>query len=337
MSLYTNTNFDMTKYFNPYRVNMEHNDIFIKGIPFVFMTTPMLNLTKENMAASDFLGYLYNSGERNRRILRHLSGVLGTWSPEAQCATSDTLIPIVTNTAISIDIKDTAARTKEVGETFYGYKQIYPGSTVDSIVGDEISIKYLENDDLPIIKMHKAWLEYIEGVRRGIFIPSKDAIDNGYIDFLCSIYYFLTDFSGEKIIYWAKYTGCAPLIVPYSGLGGDFNVHDIPDVTINYSYCHKADFDFSIIRDFNKVSTKNIVGTEFNYRNLNKSGSEKMPSISNDSVVKKETWRPYTISDENSFYSLTVDRMNDGKGFTSPKIVITKDDNGAKTPKLQWK
>ena len=253
--------YDLVKYFNPYRVNNASNDIFVKGIPYIFMTSPMLNLTKENLAADSFLAYMVGSTE-NKNILGNLTftpydfvdtsvdSVLGS----NITTRSHRFMRIVTNTALSIDIKDTVARTKEVGETFYGYKQVHPGSLVDSIVGDEISIKYLEQSNLPIIKLHKAWQTYIENIRRGTFLPSKKAISDGFIDYMSSIYYILCDFDGETIKYWAKYTGVTPLNVPYSALGGELNSHEIPDITINYLYCYKEDMTMGVLRDFNRLS-----------------------------------------------------------------------------------
>ena len=246
--------------FNGRRLINDDLSFFVKGIPYVFMTCPVLNLCEANVTVDSFLGYMATSTDQNKYLLKCLtyseSSLTDSLYGQLGTGAGFNLIPIITNTAISIDIKDTVARTKEVGETFYGYKQVHPGSLVDSIVGDEISIKYLELSNLPIIKMHKVWQDYIEKVRRGIFIPSERALSDGFIDYMASIYYFLCDFDGTTIKYWAKYTGVAPLNVPYSSLGGDFNSHEVPDVTINYSYCYKEDMSVAILRDFNRLALR---------------------------------------------------------------------------------
>jgi len=240
--------------FNFQRLQNDNINFFVKGIPYVFMTGPVLNLCEANVSTDSFLTYMATSTNENKEILRHLTNENYTDTLFGDLGGKNCdLIPLITNTALSIDIKDTVARTKEVGETFYGYKQVHPGSLVDSIVGDEISIKYLEMTNLPILKMHKAWQDYIEKVRRGQFIPSRNALDDGFIDYMASIYYILCDFDGETIKYWAKYTGVAPLNVPYSSLGGDLTSHEVPDITINYSYCYKEDMSVAILRDFNRI------------------------------------------------------------------------------------
>lgn len=247
--------------YNPYRINLA-NDVFVKGIPYVFITTPPLNLTKTNIEADTFLSYMCHSSRENQSVIASM-----TYSPLTDDLYSglgnipnQRFLPLLTNSVLSIDAKDTVARTKEYAETFYGYKQVFPGSIVDSIVGDEISIKYQEWANIPVIKTHKIWLDYMEKARRGQILPSKLCLKDKFIDYASSIYYFLTDFDGETIIYWAKYTGVAPLNVPYSGLAGEINSHEIPDVTINYSYCYKEDMNPAIFRDFNKVTNADFGG-----------------------------------------------------------------------------
>ena len=273
---------------NARRLGSDNINFFIKGIPYVFMTCPVLNLCKTNVMSDSFLTYMATSTDENKEILRHLTHKdFVDEDMYSGLSSSNKLIPLVTNTAISVDIKDTVARTKEVGETFYGYKQVHPGSLVDSIVGDEISIKYLELADLPILKMHKVWQDYIEKVRRGSFLPSRQALADGFIDYMSSIYYILCDFDGETIKYWAKYTGVAPLNVPYSSLGGDFNSHEIPDITINYSYCYKEDMSVSILRDFNRITLGNneegIANLVWGVNNVAEPGG----SGKSDSIINK--------------------------------------------------
>lgn len=247
-----NQDIDFFTQYNVYRNHIDKHDPFVKGIPMIFVTTPKLNFEDVNINSDAFLTYLKTY---EPDILKSLT----TLTSNPVGSFNSPFIKILTNTCLSIDSKDTVARTKETGETFYGYKQTLPAAIIDSLLGDEISVKYKEFKDLPIIKMHKAWLEYTEHIRRGLFIPTEHAVKNKYIDYLSSLYYFLLDFDGETILYWAKYTGIAPLNVPYSSLSGDINDHSIPDITINYIYSYKEDMNPSIFRDFNKTVFK--VGT----------------------------------------------------------------------------
>lgn len=322
--IFTNRVFDEVNYFNPWKVNMEYNDIFVKGIPFVFMTTPPLNLTEVNVQSDSFLTYMCNSSTENLNIARHMTNRVFTDDLFGALSSSTSrMIPLVTNRSLSCDTKDTVSRTKEVGESFYGYKQVHPGSLVDSIVGDEFSIKYLESANLSIIKMHKLWQDYIEKIRRGSFMPSKKSIEDGYIDYMVSVYYILCDFDGETIKYWCKYTGVTPLNVPYSNLGGEMNAHDIPDVTINYQYCFKEDLSPAILRDFNRVVTNDEGSTNLKWFKGKDSSDS---SVSNKSLITKRTETYEGDNGGNFFYEKTLQTGFEG-GLT-PKIWSQKNPNG---------
>lgn len=331
----TSREYDIINNYNPYRVHLDGNEIFVKGIPYVFMTCPALNLTEQNVNTDSFLSMMCRSSKENLSIMKHLTNSTFTDPLVSELGScSNRLFPLVTNTALSIDIKDTVARTKEASESTYGYKQVHPGSMVDSIVGDEISIKYLEQQNLPVIKAHKVWQDYMENIRRGRFYPSKKAIDNGFIDYFVSIYYFLCDFDGETLLYWSKYTGVAPLNVPYSALGGEFNSHEIPDITINYSYCYKEDMSPAILRDFNRL----ILNTD-SCSNLNwMSGRDTSDSSVVDQTpisFAKNTQLVDGTQDENYYnywYNQTIKQGY--KGNLKPKIFAS---NVGDTKKFQLK
>jgi hypothetical protein len=221
------------------------HDVYVKGIPYAFITTPKLNLAQENVDRDNFLIYMQNF---EPELFRALTTFNSTVSP---------FIKILTNAFRGIDGKDLASRTIDIGETFYGYKQTLPISIVDSQVGDTVTLHFEEFKNLPIVKLHKLWVEYTEKVRRGSFQPSSDAIQKRYIDYVCSIYYFVLDFDGETILYWSKYTGAVPISVPYGSLVTDGKEHDIPELSVEYIYSFKEDMDPGILSDFNKVAMLN--------------------------------------------------------------------------------
>lgn len=49
-----NQNINELNYFNPYRVGDPYSDALVKGFPILFVTTPVLNLSKKNISNSQF-------------------------------------------------------------------------------------------------------------------------------------------------------------------------------------------------------------------------------------------------------------------------------------------
>ncbi|WCS68341.1 hypothetical protein Goe21_02310 [Bacillus phage vB_BsuM-Goe21] len=269
---------DIIKEYDVYRRgDPKDHDVLVKGIPYIFITTPKLNLDKLNTRRDSFLMYL-------ETLEPDLFNALTT-----NGKTVSPFIKILTNAFRGMDGKDLAARTIDVGETFYGYKQTLPISLVDSLVGDTTTVKFEEYKSLPIIKLHKAWVEYTENVRRGTFSPSKDAIKKRYLDYVSSIYYFLLDFDGETILYFSKYTGAVPISVPYANLATDGKEHDIPEISVEYSYSFKEDLDPAILMDFNKVATLDSEALRYSTEGSNKGV---IPYTTNDLL-------PYNFTESN--------------------------------------
>jgi hypothetical protein len=268
---------DLLRQYDIYRKsNPIDHDVYVKGIPYVFITTPKLNLSEENVNRDDFLIYMKHVEPDLFKLLT-TSGT--TVSP---------FIKILSNAFRGIDGKDLASRTIDVGETFYGYKQTLPISIVDSQVGDTVTLHFEEYKTLPITKLHKLWVEYTEKVRRGTFEPSQDAIQKRYIDYVSSIYYFVLDFDGENILYWAKYTGAVPISVPYSELVTDGKNHEIPELSVEYVYSFKEDMNPAIFSDFNKVAMLNAEAMRYT---TERAGDGFIPYTTNDLF-------PYNFTEE---------------------------------------
>jgi len=237
--------------FNSARIE-ENDEPFIKGIPYIFFTTPFLNLSKDNLQVNSFLSYLLQYESEFLGLLSY-----GGIASSDGAFTTSPFVKILTNKFKNMDAKDTTSRSKTINETFYGHRQIIPSTYLESINGDEFSITFAENSDLQITKLHKIWLEYIELVRRGDIVPSQSTINGRYIDFYSTVYYFLVDFDGETIKYYSKYTGVAPLTIPYSSFSSTVGESPSPvELNINYVYCYKEDMDPSILFDFNYTSLK---------------------------------------------------------------------------------
>ena len=242
-NFFSNNNFNALKNFNPYKLIDDNNEVFNKGIPMVFITSPHMNLTSDNIGRDGF--FLYVNATRPD-LLKSLS------FPH----TSRPFIPIVSNQFKGISIPSTQTTAREVNETFYGYRQNLPSTTVNSVAGGELSITYAENKYLDIVSLHKLWLDYTEFISRGIMRPSDLMKRKRMIDYTASIYYFLLDFDGETIQFYSKYTGCSPSAVPYDYFSSEVAAPELSDVSIDYLFSYKEDLDPDILLDFNITSLR---------------------------------------------------------------------------------
>lgn len=243
---YATEDIDLIDKFDIHKLAVRQKDPYMKGKPYMFMTTPKLNLCKENNSRDSYFEYMKTNYPK-------LMGSL-TYDATSEFCTASPFIKLLSNNFIGLDGKDLAAKTTDVGETFYGYKQTLSGPYIDSIVGDMINVRYVDTKFLPVIQLHKLWMDYREHVGRGLMSPTQETINTGEYDFLSSLYYFVTDFDGSTILYYARYTGIVPVSNPYSALISNYReAHDIPDISVEYAYSYKEDMNPDILMSFNKL------------------------------------------------------------------------------------
>lgn len=250
-------------HYNLLRIGAPSTGLGVKGIPVAFITTPLLNINSINVKQNDFFAYLsannpyvlnslnyqgYGSGDFNDgqgTIYKNGNILHKTTSP---------FIKLLTNRFVSIDIKDTQMETKDMGQTFYGFKQRLPTTYINTVNGDDFSMTFQETKDIKILQIFKAWVEYIEAVGRGTMISSPRARLEKVLDYTASVYYFVLDLDGTTILSYHRYTGVVPLNVPYSSMQkavGDAT--DPIQIPINFSYSYKEDMNPHILSDFNMV------------------------------------------------------------------------------------
>ena len=317
---YGNKDIDLIKNFDIHKFAVREKDPYIKGKPFMFITTPKLNFSDANVNQETYFAHM-------KQNFPKLMGCL-TYDSNGGLATSSPFIRLLSNNFIGLDGKDLVAKTTDIGETFYGYKQTISGPYIDSVVGDMINVRYVENKYLPITHLHKLWMDYREHVGRGRMVPTEATIEKGEIDFLSTLYYFVTDFDGETILYYARYTGIVPVSNPYSSLVSNYREsRDIPDLSIEYAYSYKEDMNPDILLSFNKLS--NYTPSELeNVENQTK--SKHIPSA--DEVNR--LIQPSSIEQHEAFAKEWY-----RTDYTLPIIAVTKKDNNVDSidPKAKYK
>lgn len=219
-----------------------------KTFPHVFFTRPDLNIIKSdgtltNQAKTDDL-YLY-VWNNNANILKSLTQFYST---------NHQFNTFIHNNAKSFEVSDEFIKPTDHGETFTGNKLQYGKSDIESRSAGEFSITYVDDANLNVYKMHKLWVDYISKVYRGHFYPRDDYKFNKTLDYACAAYYILCGPDGETILFWSKYYGVFPTNIPSSTLSwSKGSVLGNPEMSINYSYSFKEDFDPIALAEFNEL------------------------------------------------------------------------------------
>lgn len=243
----------MTRY-NRFRIGFA-DDQLTKTFAHVFFTRPDLNIFEpgsdynlvlnSQTSVDPLFTYLY---ETDVNILASLTRRLST---------KHDFNFFLSSKSGSFELNDEELTTVEHGETYTGHKLKYGKHTIASRTAGSFSINFTDDDDLRVYKMHRAWVEYIAKVYRGVFKPHNEYARNRILDYPVSAYYFLCGADGETVIYWSKYTGVFPSSVPNSTLSWTKgNVLNMPEYSIQYQYSWKEDFNPLSLAEFN-LNSKN--------------------------------------------------------------------------------
>ena len=236
---------------------------------YVYFTRPDLQLNMQEArnlggsasSISGMAGSIVNDGITSARISTMAANLLKSHSVLMGYLMGDkgegnhSFIPIFTHCCTGIDIPDEVLETMEYGETFTGWKFIYGMSMNKSKTAGTVSVNFEDDNKLSIYKMIKMWCEYIDAVWRGEAAPKSEYIRLHVIDYAISIHYFLTDNTGENIIFWSKYTGCFPTSVPSSTFSDKLgDMISNPSYNISFAYSRKDDCNPIHLAEFNHLS-----------------------------------------------------------------------------------
>lgn len=170
----------------------------------------------------------------------------------------------LSNFASSFSLNDEFIENGSYGNTFIGYKIAYGRNNVDSKTSGSFTVTYSDDRNCHIYQLHRLWVEYINGVYRGSILPLGYNVLNKILDYVSAVYYFLTAEDGETIIFWSKYYGVFPTVIPasqYSWAAG--NVISNPTLDIEYQYSFKEDFNPYTMLEFNYNSRVDVNGTKY--------------------------------------------------------------------------
>ena len=248
------------------------NDALQRGFAHVFFVRPDCNiltsgmkLTK-NIQNKQIFSYAF---KKSPQLVKEL--VINNGS------THDFMLSL-SNKATSFSPNDEYINTDTYGESYTGYKIAYGKGSGESKTAGTLSINYKDDREGHVLLLHRLWIEYINGVYRGVIIPKTSTILDKILDYGASCYYIVTAEDNETIIFWSKYYGVFPTNIPsdqYAWSHGNFVRPE--DITIQYMYSFKEDYNPMAIVEFNRNSR--VYGTGATYaKTFNKSMNQVGPS-----------------------------------------------------------
>lgn len=254
----------LSREFNNFFINRKPpNDPAINGFNYLFFTSPDLPLSQAAFANKNIKYNVPEALAVNGRYLKLPSegdSIYSTAMVHTLSGEGNVWMPFFTNRAASAPGAAQELATIDYAETWNKYKIVLGTTTKDTRIGGTFGLELYEDQNLTTSKMLNLWIDCIEGEYLGDVISSYalasdfGAIQNMYIDNMCSVYHFAVRPDGKTLIYWAKYTGVFPLTKPYDvfqSKDGEPNI--IPTVQANFQFSYKEDMEIAILREFNSL------------------------------------------------------------------------------------
>ena len=180
---------------------------------------------------------------------------------EADVDKSHPFINILTNRKVSnIDMPNIQAEDIETGQNFYGTRIKYRRGTERADEEADFSVEFEDTKYLEIYLLFKIFDEYEKCKWYGqVTPPDSWYIENKVLHDQIAVYKFVVGEDGESIIYWAKYTGVYPVVIPrdvFSDIPQDGHLK----LTVQFRAMFVEDMMPNIISDFNAISAPNGIG-----------------------------------------------------------------------------
>ena len=232
------------------------NEYLGKSFSHVFFTRPDCNLLTDkgkltsNIEDSQLYLYTYNTSPELLQALCH--------NGQNSLNKSNHFMMFLSNQASSFSLSDEYINKDSYGKTWVGDKIAYGKHDIESKSAGDFNISYTDDKRLHVYQLHRLWVEYISNVYTGIFNPKLEYQKNRIMDYASSVYYIMTDETGEEIIFWSKYYGVFPTTIPSNQYSwGKGNPLNSPDIEISYQFSFKEDYNPLTLLEFNEDACVN--------------------------------------------------------------------------------
>lgn len=223
---------------------------------YVFITKPDLCLVQSDGVAQPILAkvpFFKDTISRYPEVANQLQ-----YSVDAQRPFMNILSNSLTNT---LDLPSISADTIETGANVWGTKISYRGTSHKSDEEFDFTLEFEDTKNLDVYTLFKLYDEYEKykwagGLNfteaEGSYDRWKNYIKNKILYDAMSLYKFVVDEDGMRIIYWAKLTGCYPTSVPREAFS-DMNNNDGQKISVGWKCHFVRDMDPMTIYEFNRL------------------------------------------------------------------------------------
>lgn len=159
----------------------------------------------------------------------------------------------LSNRVENFESSDRQLDTDSYGKSLRGYSISYGKHMDHAKAAGSLSFTFTEDKFLSVYNLHNVWVSYISDAYTGKIAPQYWRIIDKELDYACSIYFIVTDATGENIIYWSKYYGCYPTSIPdgnFSWQKGEIKANT--SITIPYNYSFREDCNVDTLYELNK-------------------------------------------------------------------------------------
>lgn len=248
-----------TTFYNRFKVATV-DDCLMRGFGHLFFTRPdcylfdmsATGLQSNSLAPAIRLKPMFANAFTNMPDVIYELTQKFTYGLLRQRGQSSHFMMSLSNKANNFSVNEDYVGTAAVGKTFTGFQIVYGKSNVESKANGSFSVEFTDDKSLHIYWVIRLWMEYISGCYRGTIVPQEIDVINKIIDYCSSLYYIITDETGENIIYWEKYYGIFPSNISNDSLSwqnGDTIKNPKFNVTFQYSF--RTSMDPTLIAEFN--------------------------------------------------------------------------------------
>ena len=219
---------------------------------YIFITKPDLCLLKTN---SDIINPALGNNTFFTEAVENYLPVVKQLQSSSEPNKTPFMTILSNSLTSSLDLPGISSDSVETSSNVMGTKISYRGTSYKSDDDCDFSLEFEDNKYLDIYMLFKIYDEYERLKWNGSIDFSsdnhwKEYIANRVLHDQMTIYKFIVDNDGMRILYWARITGCYPISVPRDSFS------DAPSGPLKYTIQWKGNF----IRDMDP-----IILDQFNY------------------------------------------------------------------------
>lgn len=166
----------------------------------------------------------------------------------------------------TLDLPGLSADMIDTSSNIMGTKISYRGTSYKSDEDFDFNLEFEDTRHLDIYMLFKIWDEY-EKLKWSGRLAFNNEHSQRWVNYIVnkvlhdqvSMYKFVVDQDGSRLVYWSRITGCVPTSVPRDAFS-DMNNNDIQKITVGWKGHFVRDKDPIILSHFNTLVTSMASG-----------------------------------------------------------------------------